>query len=660
MDVIIPQIERAERMKKICIKYLCLLLAACLLAGMAALAEDAGAAVTEPEDALTEPEDVFIVAEAADAAVAEAEADLDQATAEADADAAVPEEALDLVAAYDEEPADPEVWDDPQVTLSTTGIVMDNDALFAGYVDRLFGVGSAPLFEARNVGGDLTGASLTLYDGLKRFVKEVAAGERASTVYTCDDEGLSRADIYNVINCLIADCPYELYWFSSNYNTSHWSSQDQRTLTLSLYVSSGYADGDFSVDTAAVSRAQNAAANARAIVERYAAYADYDKLKGYRDAICSATGYNDDAANGRLPANNYDPWQLIWVFDGDPLTNVVCEGYARAFQYLCDMTAFNGSVMCYCVTGAVNNGPHKWNIVRMPNGKNYLADLTQCDREETGTYDWIFMKSPNAGGSVSNGYGFTVNNGNWTMNCHYRYDEDAMRLYGTADLTLSSSGYAEDAGLSGGTLVNDDQDNGLSIGDGPDAPQSAPQDLSPSTDTGSSSGPASGSDAGAAASGVEIIPMSGNASRTVSVGAVYRIELGGPTGTKFRSSNGRVVRVSASGLVTPRKAGRAKITFRVGRKKRTLSLKVVDPTVPSWVSLNPSGTVAAQKGGKVALTAEIPAGTKSGFTWKSSNRRVASVSKNGLVTFKKPGRATITVTARRGKKKAKVTFVVGN
>ena len=137
-------------MKKNCMKCLCLLLAACLLLGMAALAEDAGAAVTEPEssvieaeDVFTEPEDVLIVAEAADAAVAEGEADLD-ATAEDDADAPVPEEEFDLDAAYDEEPADPEVWDDPQATLSTTGIVMDNDALFAGYVDRLFGVGTPP------------------------------------------------------------------------------------------------------------------------------------------------------------------------------------------------------------------------------------------------------------------------------------------------------------------------------------------------------------------------------------------------------------------------------------------------------------------------------------------------------------------------------------
>ena len=166
-------------------------------------------------------------------------------------------------------------------------------------------------------------------------------------------------------------------------------------------------------------------------------------------------------------------------------------------------------------------------------------------------------------------------------------------------------------------------------------------------------------DLGGAAAGEQVIAMRGNARATVSVGSVYRIDLGGSTGRRFKSSNRKVARVSSSGVVTPRKAGRAKITFRVGRKKRTLTLKVVDPTVPAWVSLTPSGTVAARKGERVALSAGIPEGARSGFAWKSSNRRVATVNKRGVVTFKRPGKVTITVTAKRGKKKARVRFVVG-
>lgn len=621
-------------MKKLCMKCLCLLLAACLLPGAAAPAEDV---VIGPEAAAIEPEDAPVTAEAMDAAVAEAEADLDAVDDGAtdpdpgDDGAAVPETEVDLDAAYEDGLVNPEAEAVLQEYLWEAGSAVDGDALFAGYVDRLFGLGRVPLFEARYTGGDLTGAKRALYDVLRGYVTEAAAGERASTLfeYRLYNDSLSVEDVRNVIDCLIADCPYELYWYNGQRSAT-FDRQNNRII-ISMGVGSGYGVDYFTIDTARVSRAQVAAANARAIVDRYAGSPDYDRLVGYRNAICDMTSYNDAATDSSWPVENADPWQLIWVFDGDASTDVVCEGYAKAFQYLCDMTAFNGSVMCYSVTGTLDGWGHKWNIVRMPNGKNYLADITQCDQEQAGTYDWMFMKAP-TGGSVSEGYSFSVRNGNRAMNCHYRYDAEALGIYGTGDLTLSPYGYADEAGLSGQGSVEYDLD-ALYTDDGQGG--------------------------GASGAGIETLSVRGNARATVAVGSVYRIDPGGSKGTRFKSSNRKVVRVSSGGLVTPRRAGRAKITFRVGRKRRTLTLKVVDPTVPTWVALSLSGTVAARRGDRLALTAGIPAGTRSGLTWKSSNRRVASVNKNGLVTFKRPGRVTITVTTKRGKRKARVTFVVG-
>ena len=636
-------------MKKLCMICLCLLLAACLLTD-AALAEatapeeavvapEAAVVAPEaedvaPEEAVFPPEDAVVRAEAADAVVPEAEADLDAVDDVIDvpddavdaAEAAVPEEAIDLDAA--QEGALPEAGDDPQV-FTWSGAPLDNDALFAGYVDRLFGPEGDSLFEARYVGGDLTGAKKLIYDVLREGVAEVAAGRRASTMFTCPYDGsLSSDDIYDVVDHLIADCPYELYWHNNFCSINLSGCRVQ----VCLGVGKGYGE-DYTIDTTKVSRAQAAAANARGIVDRYRGQSDYDRLVSYRDAICDMTSYNDAATYATWPAGETDPWQLIWVFDGDPATDVVCEGYARAFQYLCDMTDFSGSVMCYSVTGTLDGWGHKWNIVRMPDGMNYLVDLTQCDQEQTGTYDWTFMKPPTEG-SVSEGYAFSVRNGDQVINCRYRYDEEALRVYRTSDLTLSLSGYDPNADLSGQGVVEYDLDAlGTDGGQG-----------------GASSG---------AAAGEQVIAMRGNARATVSVGSVYRIDLGGSTGRRFKSSNRKVARVSSSGVVTPRKAGRAKITFKVGKKKRTLTLKVVDPTVPAWVSLTPSGTVAARKGERVALSAGIPEGTRSGFAWKSSNRRVATVNKRGVVTFKRPGKVTITVTAKRGKKKARVRFVVG-
>ena len=54
----------------------------------------------------------------------------------------------------------------------------------------------------------------------------------------------------------------------------------------------------------------------------------------------------------------------------------------------------------------------------------------------------------------------------------------------------------------------------------------------------------------------------------------------------------------------------------------------------------------------------VPEGTDAGgYKWKSSNKKVATV-KNGVVTFRKKGKVTITCTTKRGKKKARVTFAV--
>ena len=621
-------------MKKLCMKCLCLLLAACLLPGAAAPAEDA---VIGPEAAAIEPEDAPVTAEAMDAAVAEAEADLDavdDGAADPDAGddgAAVPETEVDLDAAYEDGLVNPEAEAVLQEYLWEAGSAADGDALFAGYVDRLFGLGRAPLFEARYTGGDLTGAKRALYDVLRGYVTEAAAGERASTLfeYRLYNDSLSVEDVRNVIDCLIADCPYELYWYNGQRSAT-FDRQNNRII-ISMGVGSGYGE-NYTIDTTKVSRAQDAAANARAIVDRYAGSPDYDRLVGYRDAICDMTSYNDAATESSWLAGNADPWQLIWVFDGDTSTDVVCEGYAKAFQYLCDMTDFYGSVMCYSVTGTLDGWGHKWNIVRMPNGKNYMVDLTQCDQEQTGTYDWTFMKAP-TGGSVSEGYSFSVRNGSRMLNGHYQYDAEALRVYGTADLTLSPYGYTDEAGQG---YVEYDLDALY-------------------TDDGQRSGASSG----ASGAGIQTLAVRRNARATVAVGSAFRIETGGAKGTRFKSSNRRVAAVSSGGLVTPRRAGKARITFRVGRRKRTLTLKVVDPTVPAWVALNLSGTVAAQRGGKLALAASIPEGTRSGLKWKSSNRKVASVNKNGLVTFKRPGRATVTVTTKRGKRKARVTFVVG-
>lgn len=43
---------------------------------------------------------------------------------------------------------------------------------------------------------------------------------------------------------------------------------------------------------------------------------------------------------------------MIWVFDGDPDTKIVCEGYAKAFKYLMDNSTFQyKGTACHLVNG---------------------------------------------------------------------------------------------------------------------------------------------------------------------------------------------------------------------------------------------------------------------------------------------------------------------
>ncbi len=148
-----------------------------------------------------------------------------------------------------------------------------------------------------------------------------------------------------------------------------------------------------------------------------------------------------------------------------------------------------------------------------------------------------------------------------------------------------------------------------------------------------------------------------NSTRTAFLGLTYQIVPGAGTGTKFKSSNRKVATVDQNGLLTLHRAGKTRITFRVGKKKRTVTLRVKDPTVPGSIAIAPVDT-NVKKGDTVALTAVLPEGTASGIRWKSSNKKVARVDANGVVTFRRRGKVTIIATAKRGKKKARVRFKV--
>lgn len=358
----------------------------------------------------------------------------------------------------------------------------DSDELFAAYVRQEFDreiCGGISTFGTA-AGDRLSGLERAVYDDLKAKVTETANGTRSSTVFavsadlsslrwtkeelgvgaiisdgsitdaakTAAEEAFKQSvDVKKLLNCLLADCPCELYWFDKTagiaiqYGTSYSSvSVSVTSLTVSFSVAQPYAgSGSYTANTSKTGATSTAVANAKAIVSANVSRTDREKLEAYRAKICELVSYNSSAAGGGTAYG--DPWQLIYVFDGNSSTNVVCEGYAKAFQYLCDLSAFSGDVTCYTVTGTMSGGTgagdHMWNVVKLE-GKNLLADVTNCDSGAIGADTRLFLVAA-AGTDSGRTHTFTIG----SASVVYTYDESQKDLFCSGYLALTPDSSSE-------------------------------------------------------------------------------------------------------------------------------------------------------------------------------------------------------------------------
>ena len=117
----------------------------------------------------------------------------------------------------------------------------------------------------------------------------------------------------------------------------------------------------------------------------------------------------------------------------------------------------------------------------------------------------------------------------------------------------------------------------------------------------------------------------------------------------WSSNNKKIATVSKKGVVTAKKAGKANITAKVNGKKYVCKVTVKNKKV----QLNKK-TVTLEAGKKVTLKLKN-APKKKKITWSSNNKKIATVSKKGVVTAKKAGKANITAKVNGKKYVCKVT-----
>lgn len=354
--------------------------------------------------------------------------------------------------------------------------------LLEGYffsVSGLYEGNSSPFLAPRPA---LPGELSPVYNEVKPMVKLVADGTRASTIFEIPgtwtkpksewgitgeviSAGALTAEASAAIDAafnldalmqrMLSEMPYELYWFdkTEGIGMSYGVSLSGEILTvknlkLSMYISQAYAKineggatyDPLTADTEKTSAAKRAAENATQVVAAYTAKSDHEKLKAYLDYIKDAVSYNNEAANNNATPYG-DPWQIIYVFDNNPFTNVVCEGYAKAFKHLCDLSSFSESdLFCSLVTGTMtvgtSAGPHMWNIVTV-GGRNYLVDVTNCDTDAVGAPDKLFLC-----GAAENvpSIKYTATAGSQSI--VYEYDTDTLSDYASSGLKLEEMPYS--------------------------------------------------------------------------------------------------------------------------------------------------------------------------------------------------------------------------
>ena len=377
----------------------------------------------------------------------------------------------------------------------------ETEDLLLDYMEQEVSISSEP--KTSQAGRNhLSGLDRKLYDILRSNIEQVASGAKTSTEfyislkndlhmdpslferYSADDLGveavvykeetdgnvyiteeakralMEKLGDYNldrIHHALLFDCPADLYWYDkvagvkmsftairASYSVTNLQSAkvfipETAEFGFRMTVASEYASGTYKTNIEKITAVRDAIQNAQKIVRDAALMDDYHKLLHYKDAICEAVSYNRSAASGGTSYGN--PWQMIWVFDGDSDTNVVCEGYSKAFQFLCDASSFLDENIKSRIVSGSTSGPHMWNLVTMEDGKTYLADITNSDSGTIGQNGGLFLAGLAADAEMTDlsaPFWIPYKSG---VSQKYMYDTDTKSNYFADELLVTSGAY---------------------------------------------------------------------------------------------------------------------------------------------------------------------------------------------------------------------------
>lgn len=122
----------------------------------------------------------------------------------------------------------------------------------------------------------------------------------------------------------------------------------------------------------------------------------------------------------------------------------------------------------------------------------------------------------------------------------------------------------------------------------------------------------------------------------------------------YSSSNSKIAAVNSKGVITGKKVGTAKITVKAGSKKVIVTVKVTKIKTTKLTGVPKTKTVNRGKTFTIKAVA-TPRNTDEKVTYRSSNKKIATVTSKGVVKGIRKGTATITVQSGSKKLTCKVT-----
>lgn len=252
----------------------------------------------------------------------------------------------------------------------------------------------------------------------------------------------------------------EVFWLSGRSSVSYlggWSYSTRGNVCTIYYQADmvvwlNYSGFDIRADEYTDPQTLVSAINTRdALVQEILADcpdgSDYDRLGYLNDVLVSRNAYNSAVAVGKSSKALASAWECISALEGrSGIGGPVCEGYARAFQVLCNEL----NIPCVLVDGTAISYPgeepeeHMWNYVQLDGGW-YAVDVTWNDpyvvampEEKTTGWenrDWFLLGSDS---EVSPGLSFLASH-----EVHNQVRSNGLAF--TNGPVLETSAYSSDA-----------------------------------------------------------------------------------------------------------------------------------------------------------------------------------------------------------------------